>query len=98
MLKLPICPYCGARFLYPDVKKRKGSTGTCPHCRKKFHITAGRGLAVLLPAAVLFLIAINFLLLTIPDINIFYLMAVTAAGVILTYFLMPYTVRYRPLK
>lgn len=97
MLKLPVCPYCGARFLYPDVKRSKGNkTGKCPHCGKKFHITAGRGLAVLLPAALLVLIGINFLLLCIPDMNLFYLLAVTAAGVIFTYFLIPYAVRYRP--
>lgn len=98
MLKLPVCPYCGARFFYPDAKKSRGSkTGTCPHCRKKFRVAAGRGLAVLLSAALIVLFGVNFLLLSIPDMNVFYLLAVTAAGVIITYFLIPYTVRYRPL-
>ncbi|MCI1954783.1 MAG: hypothetical protein LKJ21_00190 [Oscillospiraceae bacterium] len=97
-MKLPLCPYCGARFLYPDVKRSMGAkTGTCPHCGKRFRISAGRGLAALLPAALLVLFGVDWFLLCIPDMNLLYLLAVTAAGVAAAYFLIPYTVRYRPL-
>lgn len=96
MLRLPLCPYCGARFLYPDVKKSRGrKTGKCPHCGKAFRVTFGTGMAVLISVALAALVGVNFFLLSIPDINLFYLLAVTAAGVVLTYFLIPYTVRYR---
>lgn len=95
MLKLPLCPYCGARFLYHDVRKIHG-TGKCPHCGKTFRAVRGRGLAVLIPAAVLAMIGVNILLMNIPSMNLTYLSAVTAAGVLITYLLFPFTVRYKP--
>ena len=96
MLKLPLCPYCGARFLYGQVRRsRFRKTGTCPHCGKKFRITSWRGLLILLPAAVLLMVGVNLLLMQIPGMNLSVLSFVTALGVAATYFLLPFAVRYR---
>jgi CXXC-20-CXXC protein len=95
MLKLPLCPYCGARFLYPDVKKSKGKTGICPHCKKEFRITRGGRTALLIAAAVLVIIAINWIFLTLPTVNLPFLLIITAIGVTITWFLIPFTVQYK---
>lgn len=97
MLKLPLCPYCGARFLYPDVKKMKSKVGTCPHCGKSFYIGGKSSRAALFFAAFIVMVGFNILLLNISSMNIWLLTAVTIVGVIITYFLIPYTVRYKQL-
>ncbi len=96
MLKLPLCPYCGARFLYGQVRRsRFRKTGICPHCGKRFRITSWRGMLFLLPAAVLAMVGVNLLLLQIPGMNLSVLSLFTVLGVTAVYFLLPYTVRYR---
>lgn len=97
MLKLPLCPYCRARFLYGQVRKsRFRKTGVCPHCGEKFRITSWRGLLALLPSAAVLMVGLNVLLMQIPEMSLPALSFVTAAGVTATYFLLPYTVRYVP--
>ncbi len=94
MLKLPLCPFCGARFLYPDVKKTMfQKTGGCPHCENIFFISLAR-LPLMLLAAVLFLVGMNWLFLTLPTMNLLFLMIITAIGVVAAYYLTPFTVRY----
>lgn len=94
-MKSATCPACGARFLYPDLKKKITSrTGVCPHCRKKYRISRV-GTAIFLVCAVLVLIALNFALLSIPDMNIFFLCFITLAGVVIAYFLLPFSIRFR---
>lgn len=98
MPKLPLCPYCGARFLYPDVKRTSnGQTGICPHCGKEFRISGRRRRAVLYAVSALALVGLNLLLLRIPSMNLLFLLAATAAGVAGALLLIPYTVRYGPL-
>jgi CXXC-20-CXXC protein len=95
-MKLPLCPYCEARFLYPDVKdSKKQKTGICPHCKKEFRIVYRRREALLFLFALLLLVGVNWLLLTIPAMNFPFLMVITAIGIIITYFLIPYTVQYK---
>ena len=96
MLKLPLCPNCGARFLYPDVKRlmRTGS-GTCPHCGKNFRTAGKPQRAVLFAAAALIMIVVNLLLLRIPSMNLFFLTVTTAAGVAVTGLLIPFTARFK---
>lgn len=97
MLKLPLCPYCGARFLYPTVKSSMAQkTGECSHCKNKFQINRARRNVLFLSALIL-IIAINWMFLSIPAMNFPFLMVITAIGVIITYFLIPYTVRYKKL-
>ncbi|QAT48290.1 hypothetical protein EQM14_00035 [Caproiciproducens sp. NJN-50] len=97
MLKLPLCPYCGARFLYPEVKKsRNKKSGVCPNCGKTFRIYSRTGRAVLYALSSFFLVGLDFFLLTIPAMNLTFLLAVTAAGVAGIRLLNPYTVRYGP--
>lgn len=98
MLKLPLCPYCGARFLYPDVRRSKNrKTGTCPNCGREFRISGGKGRAVLFPVCALVLVGLDVLLLQVPSMNLTFLLAVTALGVGVALLLVPYTVRYGPL-
>lgn len=98
MLKLPLCPYCQAEFLYPSVKKSmRSKTGTCPHCGKDFRIVK-KNTPLLFAAAILLLMGCNFLLLRVESMNLLFLTAVTVGGVAGAYLLIPYTVRYRPLK
>lgn len=97
MLKLPLCPYCGARFLYPVVKNSmKQKTGVCDHCKKEFQIYRAKKNILFLVALIL-IVGVNWLFLSVPAMNIIFLMVITAIGVIITYFLIPYTVRYKKL-
>lgn len=97
MLKLPLCPYCGARFLYPAVKQnRKQKTGVCSHCKKEFQVSRSWQ-TLLFTAALVVIVGVNWLFLLIPSMSIPFLMVITAIGVIITYFLIPYTVRYKKL-
>lgn len=95
MLKLPLCPYCEARFLYPDVKNNRGKTGICPHCKKEFRIVRGGSTALLVAAALLAIVGMNWLFLTLPSVSLPFLLIITAIGVTVTWFLIPFTVRYK---
>lgn len=96
MLKLPLCPHCGARFLYPDVKKlMRAGSGTCPHCGKTFRTAGKPQRAVLFAAAALVMIFANYLLLEIPSMNLLFLTVTTAAGVVVTWLLIPFTARLK---
>ena len=93
-MKLPTCPYCKARFLYPDAKKRmERRTGVCPNCGKKYRVSRLGTAGFILCAAVL-LIAVDFGLLSIPDMNLPVLCVITVAGVVAAYFLLPFFVRF----
>jgi DNA-directed RNA polymerase subunit RPC12/RpoP len=98
MLKLPLCPYCGARFLYPDVKKSKNTKqGICPHCGGIFRIYGRTSRFALYTISSLLLIGMNLCLIKIPSINLTVLFSATILGVMVTRLLIPYTVRYGPL-
>ena len=98
MLKLPLCPYCGARFLYPDVKKSKNrKNGVCPHCGETFRIYGRACRTVLYTVSFLLLIGMNFCLMKIPSMHLAFLLSATILGVVITWLLIPYTVRYGPL-
>ena len=93
-MKLPMCPYCEERFLYPDAKKRMESrTGVCPHCGKKYRVSR-LGPAIFILCAAAALIAVDFRLLSIPDMNLPVLGVITVAGVVAAYFLLPFFVRF----
>jgi transposase-like protein len=93
---LPVCPYCGARFLYGQVKRMGGrGTGKCPHCGKVFRISSGRGRAVLFSVTAAALVCLNLLLMQAPAVSMAFLLGVTAAGVVAAWLLLPYTARYR---
>ncbi|WP_411676395.1 hypothetical protein [Caproicibacter sp.] len=99
MLKLPLCPYCGARFLYSEVRKSQNEkTGTCPHCEKPFRIGGGARRMVLYAVSALLLVGLNLCLLKLPSMNLIYLLAATVPGVAAVRLLVPYTVRFLPEK
>lgn len=94
-MKSATCPYCEARFFYPEMKNHMTRrTGVCPHCGKKFCVSR-RGFAVFLPCTAAALIALDFGLLMIPDMNLIFLSAVTVIGVVAAYLLLPFSVRFR---
>ena len=98
MLKLPLCPYCSGEFLSPAVKESmKNKNEVCPHCGKTFRI-AKKKKALLYAAAVLILLSCNLLFLQIKTINLLFLTAFAVIGIAAAHFLVPYTVRYKPLK
>lgn len=95
MLKLPVCPYCQAEFLYSAVKHEMGQKNiNCPHCKKTLKINK-KYQYVLFLCALILLILVNWFFLTVPAMNLPFLIVITAIGVIVTYFLIPYTVRYK---
>ncbi|MFU0832018.1 MAG: Znf/thioredoxin-put domain-containing protein [Oscillospiraceae bacterium] len=98
MLKLPLCPYCGARFLYPEVRKTiNNRKGICPHCGGTFRIYGKANRAALYAVSLLMLIGMNLCLIKIPSMNLTVLLLATIIGVMVTRLLIPYTVRYGPL-
>lgn len=96
-LRLPLCPHCGARFFYTQVKKaKKQDTMICKHCKKQFQISYKKGTVLLIVLAILILIILNMLLLAyFPLTNIVGLFLVTIMGISITYFFIPYTVRFK---
>lgn len=99
VLKLPLCPYCKAHFLYGQVRKnRKQKEVTCPHCKKSFQVKS------VLPCLLLFLIAAvlavgcNLLLLVIlPYLTVLALAVNTALILLIAWLLIPYVIRHKPL-
>jgi CXXC-20-CXXC protein len=91
----PTCPYCKARFLYPDLKQRgKKRTGVCPHCGKPYRLSRlARVVYILGALAVLF--GIDYALLFISDMNFPFLLVMTMLGVTAFYLLLPFSVRFR---
>jgi uncharacterized paraquat-inducible protein A len=97
MLKLPLCPYCGARFLYPEIRRAQNQKSRiCPHCGKTFRIYGRAGRAALYIVSALLLVGMNFCLMKIPNMNLIFLLAATVLGVAAVRLLVPYTVRYGP--
>ncbi|MVB10896.1 hypothetical protein CAFE_15970 [Caprobacter fermentans] len=97
MPKLPLCPYCGARFLYSEVRRSQNKkTGTCPHCEKPFCVGGGARRMILYAVSTLLLVGLNLSLLKIPSMNLTYLLAATVLGVAAVRLLVPYTVRFFP--
>lgn len=94
-MKSVVCPFCEARFLYPDLKKRSRSrTGVCPHCGKTYRVSR-KYTAVFLIFGVAVLMAMDWGLLSLSGMNLIFLMAATILGVTAVYLLLPFTVRFR---
>ena len=95
MIKLPLCPYCGARFLYPEVRRMAGKKeGMCLHCKKEFTISQ-MGIFWIFLAVALLLIALNWALLAAGISDLWVLLAVTAVLVALSVFLIPFGIRLK---
>lgn len=101
-LRLPLCPYCGARFFYGQVSRTKGERqGQCPHCSGKFVIAYKKQRAFLFLGAAAVAVPLNILLLWGLDVNsLIPLFVVTLITVVLAVLLVPFVVRYqkRPPK
>lgn len=94
-MKTAVCPFCEARFLYPDLKKRSRSrTGVCPHCGKTYRVSR-KNTAFFLAFAVAVLMAMDWGLLSLSGMNLLFLMAATILGVTAVYLFLPFTVRFR---
>ena len=99
MLRLPLCPYCKARFFYREVaKNRKEGRMECPHCHKTFLIKSRRPRAVLYGAAAVLAVACNVLLMYwIPFLTMPVLLCATLLILLAAWLLTPCAVRYQAL-
>ena len=95
-LALPTCPYCGERFSYKVAMKSKGKEDMqCSNCRQNFKVTLETPFSILITVIVLIVVAVNvFLSLFLPGMNIFYMMAVMAAGIAAAIILLPFVIRF----
>ena len=99
MLKLPVCPHCGAVYSYKEVSGMKSGTNICYHCEKKFRVDKIRGRAVLLSVVCITLIIINTAIMVSSEnfvpavIMIANIIAVSAA-----FLMFPLTVKFIPEK
>ena len=100
MLKLPVCPYCGAVYYYKDVRNAaKQATACCHHCKLRFGVRARTPRILLLLCAALLMVALDVLFLWMfPNINLAALYLVTLCLVAASLLLAPYVVRFIPLE
>ena len=95
MLKLPVCPYCGAAYYYKDVKNAaKQKTACCHHCKQRFAVRVRAPRAVLLLCAALLMVLILSIL---PNIHLLGLYLTTLCLLACILFLVPYVVRFIPI-
>lgn len=96
MGRLPLCPHCGARFFYRDVKNSlRRKTGVCPHCKKAFLIRYRvRAFGLYAVLFVLF-IGCNVFLLRFLNASPLFLIGSTALAVGLSLLLFPFAAAYR---
>ena len=99
MLRLPVCPYCGAAYYYKDVKNAaKQKTACCHHCKQRFAVRVRAPRAVLLLCAALLMVLLDFLILSIlPNIHLVGLYLTTLCLLACSLFLVPYVVRFIPI-
>lgn len=96
MFKLPLCPHCGTRFFYDDVKKTvKEKKGKCPNCKKKFTVSYKLGYVLLFVFVVITAILLNLLLLKMGVQTLWVLLIADAIYLVIAYLLRFYTVKYR---
>lgn len=99
MYKLPLCPYCGSRFLYGQVRDAaKKPSLQCGYCKRTIAVKYKkyRNRHFLISALVMVLINIGMLaLLSMTDATVLpYLLVLTVIMVCVAYLLLPYTVRF----
>ena len=97
MLKLPLCPYCGAIYRYGEVKKfRNKENIKCRHCGKEFSVSKTKGRIILITVAAVILIALNILMFNfIKGLTVLGCFIITVAAVSLTVILFPFTTRFK---
>lgn len=96
-LRLPVCPHCGARFFYKQIRRTKGNRqGQCPHCGGKFVIVYKKQRVFLFLGAAAVAVPLNILLLWgIQVKSLLPLFLITLLLVTLAALLTPFVVRYR---
>ncbi len=99
MLKLPVCPHCGAVYSYKEVRQMKSGTKLCYHCNKKFSIHKKKNAWVFMTVVCIILIIINTAIM-ISSENFIPVLFVLADMLVITaaFLLLPLTVRFRPEK
>ena len=99
MLKLPVCPHCGAVYSYKEVSSMKSGTELCYHCKKKFRINKLRGRVILLSIVCTLLIIANTAIM-ISSENFIPVIIVLADMIVITaaFLMLPLTVKFIPEK
>ncbi len=99
MLKLPVCPHCGAVYSYKEVNSMKNGTSICYHCKKKFRVNKTRGRMILISIVCIFLIIVNTAIMVSSENFIPVIIMLADMIVITVTFLMfPLTVKFIPEK
>lgn len=100
MLKLPVCPHCGAIYHYGEVRKlSKYKYIECRHCQKEFTVYTTKGKLLLLSIACLLLITLNVLLLWVfQGFTIYHCIGITLVICAVLLCFLPYTVKFKREK
>lgn len=95
-LALPVCPYCAQKFDYKEVMKSKGQEDmVCPKCKQNFKVSLETTFSILIACIVVIVMVVNVCLgLFLPGMNVFYMMGVMAAGIIVCVTMLPLVIRY----
>lgn len=99
MLKLPVCPHCGAVYTYKEVFNMKKGSRLCYHCKKKYSVHKIAGGAVLMTIVCVFLIFANTAIMVSSE-NFIPIVMVIADAVFITaaVLMLPLTVKFRAEK
>lgn len=99
IFKLPTCPYCNAVVRYNDVKRTThDKVIKCHHCKKQYSVSYIKGRVIFLTIECVILILINiFLLKQTTGLTIPFIAIGTAAIILASTFLFPFTVRYKKI-
>ena len=99
MYKLPLCPYCGSRFLYGQVRDAAKKTSLqCGYCKRTITVAykKHRNRHFLLSILVMILVNIGTLaiLSNTDSLVLPYVLVLTVIMVCISYYLLPYTVHF----
>ncbi len=99
MLKLPVCPHCGAVYTYREVSNMKKGIQLCYHCQKKFSVHKSAGRTILMTSVCVALIIANTAIMYSSN-NFIPVVMMIADAVFVTaaVLLIPLTVRFKPEK
>ena len=95
MLKLPVCPYCHARYNYKDVKNMyKRKKENCHNCKKSFNISYKGNILLIIIGSIIIatmkVISFNIF----ANINIWLELIFTIIPVTILFCLFPCTVKF----
>lgn len=100
MLKLPVCPYCGAIYRYKDISSMPAEKRhMCYHCKREFGVSRKKGKIILVFSVCIILIIFNLIALyNFKGINFPIMVIANFLCVLIAFILFPFTTRFYPIK